>query len=744
MKQGFPDEPDPTLVARRRRREKIVVICVFCLVIFFGFLEGWFFKLQANLPLSGNLFLFALINLNVILLLLLAYLVLRNIAKLIFERKRNILGHKLKTQLVIAFVGLTLIPTIPLFYLATQFIFSSLDYWFSHRVEYALEQSVSLAKNYLEQQKADLRLDGETLRAELLGFGDIRNLPETNPEISAIDFLNRHQVDALFFMNSERRIVWRFVKPGNPPIKSRAVKSVEWKENDTVPKLVTISSRTRDEALVVHGFIPSADEADPGIQGQFLAFRRLPLRITDRLSAITTGYDDYLQLKLLHKPLKRSHFITFSIVTLLTMFAAVWFAFFLAKRITVPIQALAMATQSIAEGNLEVQLRPERDDEIGVLITHFNEMVRDLREGREQLGSAYAALKQSNTELEDRRLYMEIVLANIAAGVVSLDATGHIMTINKSAEAIFGLHSEAVRGLHYSELLEPQHREVVDGFIGAYQKGHQPYIERQVNVLIGKRPMVLLIKATILRDDLEAMIGVVVVFDDLTDLEKAQRMAAWREVAKRIAHEIKNPLTPIKLCAQRIQRRFTTRDDTDGEMVDECTRTIVQQVDHMKHLVNEFSRFARLPRAQLAPNDLGQLVDETVNLYRHTHPDVQFETVRESDPPLLRLDPEQFKQVLMNILDNAVHALAPGEGRIRVTITYDADLKIARLECADNGHGVSPDGKLRMFEPYYSTKEKGTGLGLAIVSTIVADHNGFIRVRDNTPGGTVIVIELPG
>jgi two-component system nitrogen regulation sensor histidine kinase NtrY len=280
MIHGFLDEPDPILAARRRRREKIAVISVFCLVIFFGFLEGWFFKLQAHLPLSGNIFLFALINLNVILLLLLAYLVLRNIAKLVFERKRNIFGHKLKTQLVIAFVSLTLIPTIPLFYLATQFIFSSLDYWFSHRVEYALEQSVSLAKDYLEQQKADLRIDTEMLRTELLGYGDVRSLPETNPEISPQEFLKRHQVEAVFFINIDGNIGWRFVKPGEPKIKGRAARTVDWKGNDTSPKLVTLSQRTRAEALVTRALLPSADEAKPGLQGEIIIFRRLPLRIT--------------------------------------------------------------------------------------------------------------------------------------------------------------------------------------------------------------------------------------------------------------------------------------------------------------------------------------------------------------------------------------------------------------------------------------------------------------------------------
>jgi two-component system, NtrC family, nitrogen regulation sensor histidine kinase NtrY len=238
--------------------------------------------------------------------------------------------------------------------------------------------------------------------------------------------------------------------------------------------------------------------------------------------------------------------------------------------------------------------------------------------------------------------------------------------------------------------------------------------------------------------------GVVVVLDDLTDFEKAQRMAAWREVARRIAHEVKNPLTPIKLSAQRLRRKYAELLEPQGSVLDECTQTIVQQVDHMKRLVNEFSNFARLPRAHPMPCDLGAIVEASLNLYRHNYADISFTLEKDGKLPELNLDHEQFKQVMINLLENAIQAMDDGDNHIVVRLIYDENLKIAFLECADSGHGLSPRDKLRIFEPYYSTKEKGTGLGLAIVANIVADHHGFIRVRDNHPRGTVIVIELPG
>jgi two-component system, NtrC family, nitrogen regulation sensor histidine kinase NtrY len=728
----------------RRSKERFWIILLFILVIFFGFLEGWFFQLQPGLPLSGNIFLFALINLNVILLLLLAYLVLRNIVKLIFERKRNLLGTKLKTRLVAAFVGLSLIPTLPLFWLATQFIFSSLDYWFSHRVEQSLKESVSFAKDYLEQEKKDFLFDAQLLRAELASLRERPEASPTNPEPPPEALLKQYHLDSVLVLDDGGKVIQELRRVDGPRIDPGSLRVSGFHDEAGSPKVQTITLNKTQEGLVAQLEFPLGSSTHPEAPGKLLALKMFPAHITGKLSAISSGYEDYLQLKLLHHPLKRSHFITFSIITLLVVFGAIWFGFFLAKNITVPIQALVSATQSVADGDLSLQLDSDRNDEIGMLMTSFNKMVRDLREGREQLASAYAALQQSHTELEDRRRYMEIVLRNIAAGVVSADARGTIVTMNKSAEVTFGLQAEQARGRHYSEFLQPPHLEIVNAFMQVYRLSRQPYVEQQVQVIIGNRPMVLLIKVSVLRDDRNQFLGVVVVLDDLTDLEKAQRMAAWREVARRIAHEIKNPLTPIKLSAQRLRRKHADLVAPEGSIFDQCTRTIIEQADRMKHLVNEFSKFARLPRSQPALCSLSAIVEEVLLFYQHSYPHIAFGLENDKNLPPLKLDRDQLKQVMINILDNALHALDGGNGSIAIRLFYDPILKIARLECSDNGHGVSPEDKLRMFEPYYSTKEKGTGLGLAIVASIIADHNGFVRVRDNHPQGTVIIIELPG
>lgn len=727
---------------KRRFWERVLVTATFLLILILGFMERWFFQLRSDLPTFGNFLLFAFMNLNVLLLLLLAYLVLRNIVKLIFERKRKILGSRLKTSLVAASVGLTLIPAVPLFWLASQFIFSSLDHWFSAQVEQSLENSVLLAKQFMGQEKADLLSDCAELMPDILA-SVARGEGEENPGRSMQQMLVRHKIDTLFIYDgASGDLAWSFRREGVPEVGFARARNRFENETGAAAKLVSVIPNQQD-AVVVRLPLPGDAPGFPPGQ-ELIGVRLLPPLVRQRLASITTGYEDYLQLKMLHLPLKKSHFITFSIVTMLAVFAAVWFGFYLAKSLTGPIQTLVAATRRIADGDLDVHLDPDREDEIGMLMASFNSMTGDLREGREKLDRAYKDLQSTNIELENRRRYMEIVLKNIAAGVVSVDSQGNIRTLNKSAEAIFGLRAEEARGKYYGDFLDQSHREVVELFVNSYRDGRQTYLERQAQVKVAGSPMSLLIKVSVLRDDADQYMGLVVVLDDFTELEKAQRMAAWREVARRIAHEIKNPLTPIQLCAQRLRRKYPHLAGADGSVFDECTRTIVQQVDHMKHLVNEFSRFARLPRARLAPCNLSEIVEEGLGLYRHNFNRISFRLeTREGIPPL-RLDRDQFRQVIINLLENAVQAIGKSEGEVSIRLSHDPELKIVRLECADTGHGIAPENRLRIFEPYYSTREKGTGLGLAIVSSIIADHNGFVRVRGNEPRGTVLTIELPG
>jgi two-component system nitrogen regulation sensor histidine kinase NtrY len=350
-------------------------------------------------------------------------------------------------------------------------------------------------------------------------------------------------------------------------------------------------------------------------------------------------------------------------------------------------------------------------------------------------------LQVSRSELEQRKKYMEIVLKNVAAGVISIDEKGMITTINTSAEQMLKIKGETVLEKKFSEVLAKEYVEQIEGLLSEFKSSQKDSIEKQLTVNLKGRSLSLLINLTTLKDEEGRPLGVVAVFDDLTQLIKAQRMAAWREVARRIAHEIKNPLTPIQLSAQRLRKRYLEKLRPDGAVFDECTRTIVKQVEELKGMVNEFSNFARMPACQPTPNHLNEIVKETMVLFQEAPKEVRIEFIPH-DLPVFNIDRDQMKRVMINLIKNSLTAIER-EGKIRIETSYDPKLQMVRLEVSDDGCGIPDEEKGKLFEPYYSTKKSGTGLGLTIVNAVIADHNGYIRVRDNEPKGTTFLIELP-
>jgi two-component system nitrogen regulation sensor histidine kinase NtrY len=391
---------------------------------------------------------------------------------------------------------------------------------------------------------------------------------------------------------------------------------------------------------------------------------------------------------------------------------------------------------------MDVYLEGEGADEIGMLVASFNKMTEDLRNNQQALREANEGLTRSNLELEERRRYMEIVLGNVTAGVISVDRSGVLSTVNSSAERLLNISPEGVKGRHFRDVLRPDQLDIVKGLLRDLVNSRMDSISRQVDIRLRDRKLTLMVNISFMRDENGEFLGTVVVFDDLTQLIKAQRMAAWREVARRIAHEIKNPLTPIRLCAQRLRKKYLDRFADDEKVFDECTEMIIKSVDELKTLVDEFSNFARMPAAQPNPNSLNDIIREALTLYQEAHRGVRFSLVADEAIPPILLDRDQIKRVLINLLDNAVAAL-DGDGSIDIETRFNPELRMVTFSVADTGHGISPEDKPRLFEPYFSTRKSGTGLGLAIVNTIIADHHGFIRVQDNKPKGTRFVIELP-
>jgi two-component system nitrogen regulation sensor histidine kinase NtrY len=412
---------------------------------------------------------------------------------------------------------------------------------------------------------------------------------------------------------------------------------------------------------------------------------------------------------------------------------ALWIALRIARGITDPIQSLAQATEQVATGNLDVHVDLSQEDEIGLLVNSFNHMVKELKEGKESLQSAYL-------ESDRRRLFTENILGNINSGVIMLDTDGKILMINGAACSILNIEAEAVIYKSYNELMSMIKSEELENLVKGIEGREFRWIDKEIKVVIGNRKAILRVFIKGLKDP-QKYIGLLVVFDDLTDIIKAQKVVAWQEVARRIAHEIKNPLTPIKLSTERMVKKWENREADFNQIFERSTKTIIKEVEGLKRLVDEFSRFSKMPEIKKIPNHMPTVIDEVVNLYKG-YKEIEINVSLPEESPLVELDEEQFKRVMINIFDNAIHAIS-NKGRIDVSLRFELPSNMVSIDIADNGPGIRDEDKERLFLPYFSTKKDGTGLGLAIANRIIAEHRGYIRVSDNEPKGTVFTIEMP-
>lgn len=725
---------------KRRQRELYIILAIVPAIILLTYIESHISIISGDVPVATNILVLGLININIILLVLLIFLILRNAVKLFFESKRSIPGSKLKTKLVAAFVGLTIVPTFLLFFIVIGMINQSIDAWFDIEIEGALKESLELAQNYYKE-RTDKILTGAWRTAEAVSAGAFLTDNERLSELidSKLDENDFSTVE-VFTADGERvayAISGRVTTEMVPEVDQALVKKA-------FDEGATSQVQTHMGGDIIRGIalIPSLDPADGGAQGAVVISHHVSRSLVKKMAEITATFEGYQQLKILQNPVKASYFTILLTITLLIVFFSIWIGQYMAKAITVPIFELAEGTHAVASGNLDYHINVNSKDEIGQLVKSFNRMTKDLKSGKSRLEEANLELRGINTELEQRSRYIEIVLGNVPAGVVSIDRVGKITSINRVAAEILSIDEKDSPGKNYKDVLSPEVRDPLKDIIMEMNDLSAESLERQIKVELSDRVITVLVNMNALKDEDGEYLGMVAVLDDLTHLLRTQRMVAWKEVARRIAHEIKNPLTPIRLSAQRLRKKYLDRISGNKEVFDDCTSTIISQVDELKTLVNEFSSFARMPSANLSPSDLNAVVEETVAFYKSGHRSLGFALSTDPNLPPMEIDRDQIKRVLINLIDNSVAATGEG-GSISVETLYDDEFKVARIEVTDDGCGIPPEDKGRLFEPYFSTKKSGTGLGLAIVSNIIADHNGYIRVKDNPSGGTRFIIELP-
>ena len=721
--------------AKRRKRERILIVLTVLIIVILTFAENRFFRSQVDWGASNDFLIFGLININIILILFLVFLIIRNVVKLVFERRRGILGSRLRTKLVTAFVSLSLIPTVILFLISINFLSYSIENWFSIKIGDALDQTIELAHLHYQQTEDQAKFYAGQISSDIT----LNQLYDQDRDEFLVNLAQLKQKNfklgylQISFDNREKNIV--FSDPNFPKVPGDLF-TAKVREDLYAGKEVSIVKPSA-AGDVITVLVPIYSHISPyEVIGYVFVGSLVPKQIVDKITVVSNTSEAYSQLRLFKNPIKLNYIVTLSIVTLLIVFSATWFGLFLAKGITEPIQDLAEATHKIAEGNLDHQINIVAEDEIGVLVDSFNQMTKDLKKSKE-------SLQLANADLEERRKYMEAVLLHVSAGVLSLDKNGVVTTINRAAELMLDMQATDVLNRPCSGMLTADNMSVINELLDDVSTSGRGVVEKQIELTIRERPLTVLVTITVIHESKGQNLGMVMVLEDLTQLQKAERAAAWREVARRMAHEIKNPLTPVQLSAQRLQRRYSEKLGDDGEVFKECTDTIISQVEVLKNLVNEFSRYARMPVTTPVLNDLNATVHDPILLFQDAHKEIAFEFNPGQDIPPLYLDAEQIRRVMVNLLDNAVAAMNKAEGRIEVTTGYDSEARKARVAIADNGCGVPSRHTTKIFEPYFSTKKSGTGLGLAIVSSIIADHNGSVTVRANIPSGTVVAFELP-
>ncbi len=729
---------------QRKQKQRLTrYVIVFCMLLIplLAYTQRNLLSGELNLPLSSTVLIFALININGLLILLMLYLILRNLVELVFERRNKILGSHLRTRLVIAFVSLSMIPTIILFLVSLGSVSTAMEYWFNSNVEESLQSSLTLARNMFHETENRAANMGNHI-GRLLEKGDVSMYDNINLQQlfnKTLSIVPLGAPDALSLINPQLGLAVsakgeRLATISLPEIPSEALRKAA---NSKEPEIIT---RQVPAGELIQAIVPIQTNEE---HKAFLVTTLLiPAEKLALMQSVSKGITDYKQLVMLKAPIKLSMIIMLLIITLLILFGAIWFGFFIARSMTASINKLAEGTQRVAGGDLDFTIEKESDDEMGLLVDSFNSMTSDLLKSNRELAETHKALQKSNLISEQRRRYLETILKNVAAGVIAINEHNEVTTINPFAEKLLKIDTENFLHKDFHKALPLSHISVIESFFTDLLKSGKRSIERHLNLTVRKgETYSLLVNITRLIDEQERPIGYVIVFDNLTKLEKAQRLAAWQEVARRIAHEIKNPLTPIQLSAQRLRKRYMSTIENDRDIFEQCTGTIISQVDEIKRLVTEFSDFARMPRVKKQQADIIAIAADTLVLYREGHKHISF-PLQYDEVPQFAFDPVQIKRVLINLLDNAVSVLAHG-GLVLTEIRLHEDDDTVSIIICDDGPGMSEQVRQRLFEPYFSTRKSGTGLGLAIANTIITEHNGVIKVHDNVPSGTVFTIELP-
>jgi PAS domain S-box-containing protein len=718
-----------------------------------------------------TLLLWALTSLNVILLVSCSLVLLRHLLKLYFERRTQQLGSKFRTKLVFAFLGLSFIPVIFMSCFAYLLLNRAVDKWFSRPIDQVVDNAERLVRQvrsdsvsnaiqgakYLADHPAVKSLLAAPSKADVSELAGI----SSDFDISMVLFLD--QFNKPLFLYKEGKLY-----PANHPDFRRIASKnglTRWEGGkvqlakalvDQVlgggkdATLTALDEDARD--IIFAGNVVSS--SDSAVLAKIVVAYRIPGDMLKLANEFSQSSENYLSWASRNERLaiRWNYVLWLGLITLLILFFAVWVGLYLSKKITIPIRALAEAANEVSRGNLLHRVNCPADDELGILVSSFNRMTTQLSESSKELEQTNRNLQSSNQALEEKRRYTEAILEHIPTGVISVTPDYHVNALNKAAESMFGYCSHP-GGFGIEDLFQPEDVGEIRSLLD--KASRVGVAAKDLYLRLSDKKVYCAVTISSLKASDAPSQGFVMVLEDLTEVLKAQKANAWREVARRMAHEIKNPLTPIQLSAERIlknhvrmkQNSFLSIRALDGEyerMLSESVQTITQEVTTLKSMVDEFSRFARLPAASLISCNLNSIIENALSSYNGRFQDIRVTKGLSPSLPEIKLDPEQFRRVLVNLIDNALEAmdLSPVK-ELSIFSSFYPQKETVQVVVRDTGQGIASADKEKLFLPYFSTRKHGTGLGLAIVSRIVADHKGFIHVEDNIPTGASFVIEIP-
>jgi two-component system nitrogen regulation sensor histidine kinase NtrY len=700
------------------KREIIFSVAILFIFGFLVFLEITLPNFRRFFPVEENKLLVIVLNINLLLILLLFFLIARIFLKSSIEKKKGIWGSGLKKRLTSRLLFITIAPSF-LFILATIFFYGSIDRWFGQKIEDTLENALTLSQFHYEDifqryDKVAELMTREITRKKLLGNeAALRDYMKRNEKVYFLEYQAVHDLMANAVVK---------ISPRNDIEKELTDKAKGVINNGKIQEIIPVSD---GEMIILGRQILDANSRPVAV---LFIGDKMKVKGTERIKEIASVSKEFKESRVIKKVLKYSFILPLFLITIVMIFVSMWVGVKTAAEITGPIEKIKEGADIVAKGKFDISLEVGGKDEIGTLVGAFNSMAKELQIAKD--------------EIEERRRYMEVILDNVATGIISTDKKGYMLLLNRAAKSILGIEHDNWRGTHLKDVFGDGFRMLTKLFLRDINHTGDGSITKELRLNIKKDITYLRTSLTILKDESGKIEGFIIAFDDITHIVRAEKLATWREVARKLTHEIKNPLTPIILSAERIRRKIMPSFQGDEkDILDETTSVIIRSVDDIKSIVNELTKLTHISQTKTV-EDLNLIVEETVDLYKNLYQNITF-IVEQGVIPLFRVDRDGLKRALINLITNSVKAIEENEGTISVQTKYEKTNGEVIIEFADTGKGIAREDKEKIFYPYFTKDKDGTGLGLAIVHSIILEHHGKIYVENNMPKGAKFIIELP-